>query len=166
MPAKNRPTKKSASVPPIAAYDAAQPSQLAAVCKRLRAEIERALPGASSKVWHGAPVWFVGETPVAGYNVSKQGDVVLLFWNGQAFGDPSLRPIGSFHAAEARYASIAEIDAAALKRWLKLAGTKLWDLGELRARRKAATSRKATEATRKTSTKRGRAADAARRNAR
>ena len=121
----------------IAAYDAAQRPAEAAICRRLRAEIERALPDAASKVWHGAPVWFVGEIPVVGYDAVAKGGVRLLFWNGRAFGDPALAPIGKFDAAEARYGAVEEIDVAALRRWLKLAGTKLWDVSvirELRAR--------------------------------
>src|SRR5262245_20917135 len=88
----------------IAAYDAAQSKAEGAVCRKLRAEIERALPKATSKVWHGSPVWFVGETPIVGYNVTAKGDVVLLFWNGRMIDD-SLEPIGKFKAAQARYAN-------------------------------------------------------------
>jgi hypothetical protein len=94
-------------------------------------------------VWHGSPVWFVGEVPVVGYCASKRGDVQLLFWNGQAFGDPGLAPMGQFHAAEARFRAASEIDAAALERWLAKAGTQLWDLDEVRQRReKGGTSRR------------------------
>ena len=59
-------SKDGRSIVSIATYDAAQPSSEASICRRLRAEIERALPDAASKVWHGAPVWFVGDTPVVG----------------------------------------------------------------------------------------------------
>lgn len=118
----------------IAAYDAAQSKVEGAVCRRLRAEIERALPDASSKLWHGSPVWFVGETPVVGYNVAARGGVVLLFWNGQAI-DASLEPIGKFKAAQARYADVAEIKEAPLRRWLKQAGTEIWDTSEVRRAR-------------------------------
>ena len=72
----------------IAAYDAAQSPVEAAVCGKLREEIERAIPDATSKVWHGSPVWFVEDTPVVGYNVVAKGGVVLLFWNSQAFAMP------------------------------------------------------------------------------
>lgn len=122
----------------IAAYDAAQPKVEGAVCKRLRAEIERALPKVMSKVWHGSPVWFVGETPVVGYNVAAKGGVVLLFWNGRAIDD-SLEPIGKFKAAQARYATVADIQEAPLRRWLKKAGTDIWDTSEVRRARARAT---------------------------
>ena len=47
----------------VPGYDNAQPTAERAICKKLRAEITRVLPKATSKVWHGAPVWFVSETP-------------------------------------------------------------------------------------------------------
>ena len=120
----------------VAAYDAAQRAGEAAICRRLRAEIEGALPRASSKVWHGAPVWFVGETPVVGYSVPAKGGVALLFWNGQAFGDSALSPIGKFKAAQIRYEDLSEIEGAPLRRWLKKAGTDLWDISSIRRNRR------------------------------
>jgi len=116
----------------VAAYDAAQSAAVAATCKRLRAEIERVLPEATSKVWHGAPVWFVGEVPVVGYNVTAKGDVSLLFWNGQAFDEPALEPVGKFKAARKMFADASEIEVSPLQRWLKLAGTNIWDVSVIR----------------------------------
>ena len=125
----------------VAAYDAAQSAAEASICRRLRAEIDRALPAATSRVWHGAPVWFIGETPVVGYNVPARGGVVLLFWNGRAFADPGLEPIGKFKAAQARFRDASEIKAAPLRRWLKKAGTKLWDVRSIRRQRSRAARR-------------------------
>ena len=125
----------------VAGYDAAQSAAEASICRRLRAEIDRALPAATSKVWHGAPVWFLGETPVVGYHVPARGGVVLLFWNGRAFDDPGLQPIGKFRAAQARFGDAAEIKAARLRRWLKKAATELWDVSAIRRRRSRATRR-------------------------
>ena len=119
----------------IAAYDAAQRAAARATCRKLRAEIERALPASTSKVWHGAPVWFVGEVPVVGYNVTAKGDVSLLFWNGQAFDEPVLEPLGKFRAAQKRFADASEIQLAPLRRWLKKAKTDLWDLTAIRTLR-------------------------------
>ena len=130
-------TIRSGGATSVAGYDARQPRALAALCRALRKEIDAALPRASSRIWHGSPVWFVGETPVVGYNVAAKGDVALLFWNGQAFGDPALAPIGKFRAAEVRYADVAAIERAPLRRWLKRAGRELWDLEDLRRRRAA-----------------------------
>lgn len=127
-----RSSKNGRAAVSIAAYDAAQPAAEAAVCRRLRAEIERALPDATSKVWHAAPVWFVGDTPVVGYSVPTKGGVALLFWNGQAFGDPALKAIGKFKAAQIRFEEVSEIKAAPLRRWLKKAGTEVWDVSSIR----------------------------------
>lgn len=126
----------------IAAYDAARPAREAAICRRLRTEITATLPDASSKVWHGAPVWFVGETPVVGYSVPARGGVVLLFWNGQAFDEPALQPMGKFQAAQAEYAALADIKVAPLRRWLRKAGKQLWDVSVIRALRAEASKKK------------------------
>lgn len=125
----------------IAAYDAAQSAAEASVCRRLRAEIERVLPDATSKVWHGAPVWFVGDTPVVGYSVAAKGGVVLLFWNGQSFGDPALKPMGKFKAAQTQFGDVSEIKVAPLGRWLKKAGTEVWDVSSIRRQRARAQKR-------------------------
>jgi hypothetical protein len=126
---RSKPARAPLSIP---AYDAAQPAAAAAICRRLRAEVERALPAATSKVWHGAPVWFIGETPVVGYNVAAKGDVVLLFWNGQAFDAPALAPIGKFKAAQVRFGDASEIKSGPLRRWLKQAGKEIWDVSSIR----------------------------------
>jgi hypothetical protein len=133
--AKSRPASKSGSATSVSAYDAAQAKPAGAVCKKLRAEIDRALPDASSKIWHGSPVWFVGETPVVGYCVPKAGGVVLLFWNGQAFDEPALAPMGQFEAAQIKYGNVSQIRPAPLRRWLKKAGSQLWDLSTIRRAR-------------------------------
>ena len=138
--AQNKKTGKT--VISVAAYDAAQHTAEAAICRSLRAEITRALPEATSKVWHGAPVWFVGETPVVGYSVPARGGVSLLFWNGQAFNEPSLKAMGKFKAAQADFAAVSEIKAAPLRRWLKKAGTELWDINSIRHLRSRAQKRK------------------------
>ncbi len=106
---------------PIAAYSRGQP-----ICDRLRKLIDAALPKATSKVWHGSPVWFMGENPVVGYSATKRG-VQLLFWNGRAI-DKRLTPVGKHGmAAQATFADLAEIDAMVLRRWLKKAGSDVFD---------------------------------------
>ena len=35
-------------------------------------EIEHRLPAATSRVWHGHPVWFDGDHPIVGYDVRKR----------------------------------------------------------------------------------------------
>jgi hypothetical protein len=97
-----------------------------AIADNLRKTIDGALPKSTSKVWHGHPVWFIGENPVVGYSTKTTG-VALLFWNGQEFGEPALAPVGNFHAAELKYQDAADIDARLLARCLKKAKTDIWD---------------------------------------
>jgi hypothetical protein len=113
-------------VDPIAAYSRAQAASQRETCETLRALITTALPKASAKVWHGAPVWFLGENPVVGYSVKTKG-VSLLFWNGVAFKEPGLTLVGKHGAAEALFPGGAELDGKAIRRWLKKAGAKVLD---------------------------------------
>lgn len=117
---------------PIARYSSKADPALAAVCELLREEIGRALPCSPARIWHAMPVWFVGENPVVGYKLTA-GCVNLLFWNGQSFEEEGLTAAGKFHAAQVRYADVAQVDRRALRRWLKCAGTKVWDLKAWRA---------------------------------
>lgn len=128
-PTKKRPVTKNvaAGADEIAEYGRSLAAEYAAICEALRAEIEGVLPKAVGKIWHGSPVWFVGENPVVGYNVTAKKGVNLLFWNGQAFKEPALQPAGKFQAAQIQFTQVADIDRAALRRWLKKAGQEIWD---------------------------------------
>jgi len=110
----------------IGAYEKKLKPKEKAIATSLRKTIDAALPKSTSKVWHGHPVWFIGENPVVGYSTKTTG-VALLFWNGQEFGEPALEPIGKFHAAELKYADVADIDTKLLARCLKKAKTDIWD---------------------------------------
>jgi hypothetical protein len=110
----------------IAAYSRAQTPALRSICERLRAWIDAEIPGAMSKVWHGSPVWFVGENPVVGYSTSAHA-VRLLFWNGQAFREPDFEPVGKYGAAQAVISEAEQLDAKAVRRWLKKARTYVFD---------------------------------------
>lgn len=118
----------------ISAYNRAQGKLWKPICMRLAKEINGGLPKAESKIWHGTPVWFLEGNPVVGYGVLKTC-VRLLFWSGQSFGEPGLAPEGSFKAAEARYADVAQIRSGALKRWLKKAKAIQWDYKNIVKRR-------------------------------
>lgn len=111
----------------IDAYIHNLPTALAAVCTALRKGIEHTIPTAKGKVWHGAPVWFLGEHPVVGTSLKAKKHISLLFWNGQAFNEPSLKAVGKFKAAEALFEQTAQIDEAMLVRQLKKSATMLWD---------------------------------------
>ena len=110
----------------IATYNTAQTSVNAAICNQLATELMRGIPKADCKVWHGGPVWFLDGNPIAGYWVRKVG-VQLLFWSGQSFDEPSLKPEGKFKAAEAHYKDASEINSAEVQRWLAKAALMQWD---------------------------------------
>jgi hypothetical protein len=98
----------------------------AAICRTLRKEIDAALPKAASKIWHGSPVWFIGENPVVGYHATPKY-ANLLFWSGQLFGDAALKPLGKFKAAQIQFTDASQIDLKTLRRWLEKAASDIWD---------------------------------------
>jgi hypothetical protein len=110
----------------ILAYNQGRTERDREICERLCALISEGLPGATSKIWHGSPVWFLEENPIVGYHSLKHF-VRLLFWSGQSFDEPDLKPEGSFKAAEARYTSPEQLDREAIARWLGKAATIQWD---------------------------------------
>jgi hypothetical protein len=118
----------------IQAFNDSKEAEERAICDLLAQVISRNLPEAESKIWHGAPVWFLDGNPVAGYDVLKNC-VRLLFWSGQSFDEPSLSNEGSFKAAEARYTSVDQINVEDLERWLKKSITIQWDYKNIVKRR-------------------------------
>lgn len=86
----------------ITAYAQAETPELRAICDQLQAEIGKAIPTAASRIWHGSPVWFLGENPAVGYSV-KQKRVDLMFWSGQLFDEPRLKAVGKDKAAQVSY---------------------------------------------------------------
>jgi hypothetical protein len=110
----------------IAEYNKAQEGEDRAICELLEREIDKALPRADSRIWHGAPVWFLDGNPIVGYHKLK-GCVRLLFWSGQSFDEEGLAPEGTFKAAEARYAAASEIRVTHLRRWLAKSKRIQWD---------------------------------------
>jgi hypothetical protein len=110
----------------ITAYNHKQEKDRKIICETLAEELDRGLPEAENKLWHGHPVWFLDGNPVAGYSVLKDS-VRLLFWSGQSFNEPKLEKEGSFMAADARYTDVHEIHKTDLARWLKKSKTIQWD---------------------------------------
>ena len=96
------------------------------ICDLLAQEINKNLKEAENRIWHGHPVWFLDGNPVVGYSKLK-GNVRLLFWSGQSFEEDGLTVEGKFKAAEARYTSSDQVDAKALRRWLKKSRDIQWD---------------------------------------
>lgn len=110
----------------ISAYNRSQKKEDRAICELLEQEIDRALPAAESKIWHGSPVWFLDGNPIVGYHKLKES-VRLLFWSGQSFEEDGLEPEGSFKAAEVRYAALSEVKVTPLRRWLSKSKKLQWD---------------------------------------
>lgn len=119
-----RPKKISTDL--VGAYAEAQSPEIRAICDVLQKLLDAEIPKATSKIWHGGPVWFIGENPVVGYDVSAKG-VKLLFWNGQAFGDDALKPVGKYGAAAVTFADDRDVDDKVIRRWLKKARTNVFD---------------------------------------
>ncbi len=113
--------------PDTAAYNQSLPHLEAAIGDLLAKEIDRALPEAENRIWHAHPVWFLEGNPIVGYSKTKGGGVRLLFWSGQSFAESGLRKEGTFQAAEARYASLNEVNTDDLRRWLTKARQIQWD---------------------------------------
>lgn len=112
--------------PEFAAYNNAQAPDRKAVCDILAAELHKNLPDAESKVWHGSPVWFINGNPIVGY-ANRKHNVSLLFWSGQSFDEPGLKPEGTFKAAEATYTNTDQINADYIARWIEKAKKIQWD---------------------------------------
>jgi hypothetical protein len=104
------------------------------VCDLLLDVIERELPDAARKVWHGHPVWLFDGNPVVGYDRLK-ASVRLLFWSGQSFTTPGLDPEGTFKAAEKRFTAPEQVDVDLLARWLADAREIQWNYRDIRKTR-------------------------------
>lgn len=97
------------------------------ICVMLLQELNKRLPKAESKVWHGHPVWFINGNPIVGYSNQKRG-IRLMFWSGASFNEHGLElSAGKFKDASVFYNSISEIHLKDLKRWLKKAEEIQWD---------------------------------------
>jgi hypothetical protein len=110
----------------ISGYNRGQSAEDEAICDLLKKEIDRALPQAESRIWHGGPVWFLDGNPIVGYHKLKSG-IRILFWSGQSFAEEGLAAEGTFKAAEARYAALEEVKVTPLRRWLAKSKRIQWD---------------------------------------
>jgi uncharacterized protein YdhG (YjbR/CyaY superfamily) len=134
MPTQKRKENKVIKDQDVLGYVHKQTPRHAAICKTLLKEIATVLPKANPRIYHASPAWFIGENAVVGFSVSEKIGVTLLFWNGQALKEPSLKAVGKFKAAQIQFQDKAEIDSADLRSWLKKAGHDVWDFAELRKR--------------------------------
>ena len=120
--------------PEIQAYNDALSPADKAISDTLARALTAGLPGASSKIWHAHPVWFLDGNPIAGYSRLKSC-IRLLFWSGQTFDEPGLKAEGSFKAAEARFTAAEQINLTDLQRWLEKAAVIQWDYKNIVKRR-------------------------------
>lgn len=108
-------------------YNDSQPGEDREICNTLAEEIDRGLPEAESKIWHGHPVWFIEGNPITGYSKQKSG-MRLMFWSGADFEEERLNIRGEkFKDASVFYNSISEIDKKDLQRWLEKSREIQWD---------------------------------------
>lgn len=110
----------------IQAYNDNLPADRKAVCDVLANEICQGLPEAESKVWHGAPVWFLNGNPIVGYSSAKDA-VDLLFWSGQSFDESGLAPRGKHKAAGTYITGVDQINRGDVQRWLAKSRHIQWD---------------------------------------
>ncbi|MFJ6165402.1 DUF1801 domain-containing protein [Micromonospora orduensis] len=93
--------------------------------EKLKPIIEDALPGATGAMWHGHPVWSLGDRPgrrpvclVKAYG----SHVSFGLWRGQEIDDPSGRLVsGAREMASVRLRGVDEIDPALFSGWLRAA---------------------------------------------
>ena len=117
--------------PEIKAFNEAQEEEVREICEALSSLIDKHLPEAQSKIWHRHPVWFLDGNPIVGYSKQKPG-VRLMFWSGADFEEEGLDVRGEkFKDASVFYNAVEEIDAKALRRWLKKSKTIQWDYKNL-----------------------------------
>jgi len=110
----------------IEAYNNKQTCEDREICNILSQEISSNLPEAENKIWHAHPVWFLNGNPIVAYSKLKNC-IRLMFWSGQSFDEDNLQKVGSFKAAEIRYASAEQINRFHLKRWLEKSRQIQWD---------------------------------------
>lgn len=118
----------------VSKYNEAVTGDHLVIINRVFDEFLRALPMASAKVWHGAPLWFIDDTPIAGYQNHKSG-VTVLFWSGTDFSEPGLLSIGKHRAAGITYTDIETVNIEDLRRYLRLSTEIIWDYKAVRPRK-------------------------------
>jgi uncharacterized protein YdhG (YjbR/CyaY superfamily) len=112
-------------------YNERQEPNHKAACDLLAKEIDRALPDAENRIWHGHPVWFLDGNPTVGYSKQKPG-IRLMFWSGIGFEEAALNVAGKkFRDASVFVNDVAEIRTSDLRRWLKKAREIQWDYKNL-----------------------------------
>ncbi len=111
----------------IQVYNNQQTPKDVEICNLLAIIINAELTEATSKIWHGHPVWFLNENPIVGYSKQKKG-IRLMFWSGASFEEVNLNVVGKkFKDASIFYNYSSEVDAIQLKVWLQKSTIIQWD---------------------------------------
>jgi hypothetical protein len=89
--------------------------------------LDSELPDATTKLYHGIPVWCVGDEPTIGIKPAK-AHLSVLFFQGQRLLDGAradatgrLVASGSFEMASVKLASPEDLDEDALRGWVRAA---------------------------------------------
>lgn len=115
----------------ISTYNNQQETADKAICDMLRRELDKGYPDATSKNWHGAPVWFMDGNPTAGYTKLK-GRIRLMFWSGADFNEPSLElGSGKFKDAHIDYTSIDQVDTDDIARYIEKSKNIKWNYRDI-----------------------------------
>jgi hypothetical protein len=111
----------------IVSYNDTLHPKEAKICNLLADIITRHLAGATNKLWHAHPVWFLDGNPIVGYSRQKRG-IRLMFWSGSDFSEALLEPgTGKFKDASIFYTDSVEVNADDLVRWLEKGTDIQWD---------------------------------------
>ena len=89
--------------------------------------LDAELPDATTKLYHGIPVWCVSDQPTVGLKPAK-AHLSVLFFRGQQLLDGKgvdatgkLVASGSFEMASVKLSSAADLDDEALRTWVRAA---------------------------------------------
>ncbi|MCO6461859.1 MAG: DUF1801 domain-containing protein [Saprospiraceae bacterium] len=101
------------------------------ISETLAALLTEHLSEATTKIWHGHPVWFIEGNPIAGYSQQKQG-IRLMFWSGADFEEESLSVKGKkFKDASVFFNEVGEINEDEIIRWIEKSKVIQWDYKNL-----------------------------------
>ncbi|GGR67974.1 hypothetical protein GCM10010169_09580 [Micromonospora fulviviridis] len=108
---------------PVTTYPTGLDAPLRETGEKLRSVIEAALPEAAGAMWHGHPVWGLGDrpgkTPIC---LVKAYPAYVTFglWRGQDVADASGRLVpGARRMASVKLRTVAEIDPELFSGWLR-----------------------------------------------
>ena len=128
---------KRTSAKTVSEYNALQTENEKDICDFLMVNIDTNLKKSESKIWHGAPVWFLNGNPIVGYSKQKAG-IKLMFWSGADFDEDALEIRGGkFKDASIIFTTIQQVNVKNLKLWIKKAKNIQWNYKDIVKRKGA-----------------------------